>query len=52
MMRKKRLVIKKHGLDNFSLDLIYGLPGQSIESFQESMCDDCAGSENILRSTH
>lgn len=32
-------LLKKHGLDNFSLDLIYGLPGQSIESFQESMCD-------------
>lgn len=32
-------LLKKHGLDNFSLDLIYGLPTQSIEDFAQSMQD-------------
>lgn len=32
-------LLKKHGMDNFSLDLIYGLPNQSIESFAQSMED-------------
>lgn len=31
--------LKKHGMDNFSLDLIYGLPNQSLESFAQSMED-------------
>jgi oxygen-independent coproporphyrinogen III oxidase len=29
--------IKKAGLKNFSIDLIYGIPGQSMESWRESL---------------
>lgn len=32
-------LIRKMGIDNISLDLMYGLPGQSIESFKSSMED-------------
>lgn len=32
-------LLRKFGIDNISLDLIYGLPGQSLESFIQSMKD-------------
>lgn len=32
-------LLREHGIENVSLDLIYGLPGQTIESFVQSMKD-------------
>ena len=29
--------LKRHGLSNISLDLMYGLPGQTMESFEQSI---------------
>ena len=30
-------LLEKSGLNNVSIDLIYALPGQSLESFQDSL---------------
>ena len=36
-IEKSARLLKKHGLTNFSFDLIYGTPGESINEFQESI---------------
>lgn len=36
-IEKSARLLKKHGLTNFSFDLIYGTPGESMNEFQESI---------------
>ena len=36
-IEKSARLLKKHGLTNFSFDLIYGTPGESMYEFQESI---------------
>lgn len=36
-IKKSADLLKKHGLTNFSFDLIYGTPGESLKEFQESI---------------
>jgi len=36
-IEKSARLLKKHGLNNFSFDLIYGTPGESMNEFQESI---------------
>ncbi|MBP5345345.1 MAG: radical SAM family heme chaperone HemW [Bacteroidales bacterium] len=35
--KKAVLLLKNHGFNNISLDLMYGLPGQTLESFEQSI---------------
>lgn len=36
-IEKSAKLLKKHGLNNFSFDLIYGTPGESLKDWQESL---------------
>jgi putative oxygen-independent coproporphyrinogen III oxidase len=36
-IEKSSMLLKKHGLKNFSFDLIYGTPGESLKEWQESI---------------
>ncbi|MFZ9875755.1 MAG: radical SAM family heme chaperone HemW [Candidatus Nanopelagicales bacterium] len=36
-IEKSAKLLSKHGLSNFSFDLIYGTPGESLEEWQESL---------------
>lgn len=36
-IKKSADLLKKHGMTNFSFDLIYGTPGESLKEFQESI---------------
>ena len=36
-IEKSAKLLRKHGLSNFSFDLIYGTPGESLEEWQESL---------------
>ncbi|MFM1825791.1 MAG: hypothetical protein RLZZ37_426 [Actinomycetota bacterium] len=36
-IEKSAILLKKHGLNNFSFDLIYGTPGESLKDWQNSV---------------